>query len=216
MYAFFAMYPSEIPPHHRLTLAPVEEAMMQPPKSLQGESLESVHRSALRLLRLVNSLLDCARIEPGRLQLSFVPTALAALTADLASSFRSLMERAGLKLVVDCPAIAEPVYVDPSQWEKVVLNLVSNAFKFTFHGEISVGLRAQRDRVELTVRDSGGGIPAAEIPHIFERFHRVKGAKGRSFQGTGIGLSLVQELVKLHGGPVRVSSGECQSSKFEG
>ena len=212
--AFFSNVSHEFRTPLTLILGPVEDALMQSPKSLQGESLESVHRSALRLLRLVNSLLDFARIEAGRLQLSFVATDLAALTADLASSFRSLMERAGLKLVVDCPAISEPVYVDPSQWEKVVLNLVSNAFKFTFHGEISVGLRARGDRVELTVRDSGGGIPAAEIPHIFERFHRVKGAKGRSFEGTGIGLSLVQELVKLHGGSVRVSSVEGQGSMF--
>jgi len=212
--AFFSNVSHEFRTPLTLILGPVEDALTQSPKSLHGDSLASVHRSALRLLRLVNSLLDFARLEAGRLQLSFVPTDLSALTADLASSFRSLIERAGLKLVVDCPPIPGPVYVDPSQWEKIVLNLVSNAFKFTFTGEISVGVRSYGDHVELTVRDSGGGIPSAEVTHIFERFHRVEGAKGRSFEGTGIGLSLVQELVKLHGGSVRVSSVEGQGSTF--
>jgi signal transduction histidine kinase len=212
--AFFSNVSHEFRTPLTLILGPVEDALMQSPKSLQGDSLAAVHRSALRLLRLVNSLLDFARIEAGRLQLSFVPTDLPALTADLASSFRSLIERAGLKLVVDCPPIPAPVYVDPAQWEKIVLNLVSNAFKFTFAGEISVGVRSHGDRVELTVRDSGRGIPPAELPRIFERFHRVEGAKGRSFEGTGIGLSLVQELVKLHGGSVRASSVEGQGSTF--
>jgi signal transduction histidine kinase len=211
---FFSNVSHEFRTPLTLILGPVEDALAQSTKSLHGDSLETVHRSALRLLRLVNSLLDFARIEAGRLQLSFVPTDLSALTADLASSFRSLIERAGLKLVVDCPPISEPVYVDPSQWEKIVLNLISNAFKFTFKGEISVGLRSYRDHVELTVGDSGSGIPSRELPHIFERFHRVEGAKGRSFEGTGIGLSLVQELVKLHGGLVRASSVEGEGSTF--
>jgi len=167
------------------------------------------------LLRLVNSLLDFARIEAGRVQMSFVPTDLAALTTDLASSFRSLIERGGLRYVVDCPAVTEPVFVDPVQWEKITLNLISNAFKFTLQGEITVALRSHGDRVTLTVRDTGNGIPADELPRIFERFHRVEGATGRSFEGTGIGLSLVQELVTLHGGSVRASSELGRGSTFE-
>ncbi len=213
--AFFSNVSHEFRTPLTLILGPVEDALAQPSKALDGDSLETVHRSALRLLRLVNSLLDFARIEAGRLQLSFVPTDLASLTADLASSFRSLIERAGLALVVDCPALPEPVYVDPAQWEKIVLNLISNAFKFTFTGSIAVRLRSSDDHVELAVRDTGTGIPDRELPHIFDRFHRVAGATGRSFEGTGIGLSLVQELVKLHGGSVRVSSVEGQGSTFE-
>ena len=212
---FFSNVSHEFRTPLTLILGPVEDALAQPAKSLQADSLESVHRNALRLLRLVNSLLDFARIEAGRLEPSFVPTDLSALTADLASSFRSLIERAGLKLVVDCPALSQPVYVDPSQWEKVVLNLLSNAFKFTLSGEICVSLRPHDDHVQLTVRDSGEGIPTRELPHIFERFHRVEGAKGRSFEGTGIGLSLVRELVKLHGGSIRASSEEGHGSVFE-
>lgn len=212
---FFSNVSHEFRTPLTLILAPVEDALALPDPALEGESLKAIHRSALRLLRLVNSLLDFARIEAGRMQLSLVPTDLATLTADLASSFRSLVERAGLKLVVDCPPLAAPVYVDPAQWEKIVLNLISNAFKFTFQGEIAVSLRAGVDHVTLTVRDTGTGIPAGELPHIFARFHRVEGAKGRSFEGTGIGLSLVQELVRLHGGTVQAASVEGQGSSFE-
>jgi signal transduction histidine kinase len=165
-------------------------------------------------LRLVNSLLDFSRIEAGRLQTSFAPTDLATLTEGLASSFCSLVERAALRLVVDCPPLPEPVYVDVSQWEKIVLNLVSNAFKFTLRGEIAVRMRWCGDHVELTVQDTGCGIPERELPRMFERFHRVEGAPGRSFEGTGIGLSLVDEFTRIHGGGVRVSSVEGQGSTF--
>lgn len=173
-----------------------------------------MQRNALRLLRLVNSFLDFSRIEAGGLRLRFVPTALSRLTAGLAGSFQSLLEESGLGLVVDCPELPEPVYVDPNQWEKIVLNLVSNAFKFTFTGEIRVNLRWHGDHVELQVSDTGTGIPEQELPHIFERFHRVQGAKGRSFEGTGIGLALVHELAKAHGGSVRVQSAVGQGSTF--
>ncbi|HET9387664.1 MAG TPA: ATP-binding protein [Gemmatimonadales bacterium] len=212
---FFSNVSHEFRTPLTLILGPIENALSQPSKLLQEDSLRAVHRNALRLLRLVNSLLDFARIEAGRLQLSLVPTDLSALTADLASSFRSLIERAGLTLTVDCPPLPEPVRVDPSQWEKIVLNLISNAFKFTFTGGITVGLCSRGTHVELTVRDSGTGIPAHELPHIFERFHRVQGAKGRSFEGTGIGLSLVRELVRLHGGTLTASSVEGEGTTME-
>ena len=188
--------------------------MAQPEASLGGDDLKAVHRSSIRLLRLVNSLLDFTRIEAGRLQLSFEPTDLSRLTTELASAFDSLVERAQLKLVVNCPQLPEPVYVDRSQWEKVVLNLISNAFKFTFEGEIEISLNWREDHAELCVRDTGTGIPAQELPHIFERFYRVPQARGRSFEGTGIGLALVQELVKLHGGSVRAASVEGQGTTF--
>ena len=96
--------------------------------------VEIAHRNGLRLLKLVNTLLDFSRIEAGRVQASYEPTDLAALTAELAEHFRSAMERAGLELDVDCPPLREPVYVDRDMWEKIVLNLLSNAFKFTLRG----------------------------------------------------------------------------------
>jgi signal transduction histidine kinase len=212
---FFSNVSHEFRTPLTLIMGPIEDALTQPARTLDEAGLRTVHRSAVRLLRLVNSLLDFARIEAGRLQLSFVRTDLSSLTADLASSFRSLTERAGLKLRVDCAPLEKPVYVDPAQWEKIVLNLISNAFKFTLEGEISVTVAAKNDQVEVTVRDTGTGIPARELPHIFERFRRVEGAKGRSFEGTGIGLSLVHELVRLHGGSISASSVEGGGSTFQ-
>ncbi|WP_437818119.1 ATP-binding protein [Sorangium sp. So ce1078] len=197
-----------------LILGHVEDALARPAASLSGEALAATHRSTLRLLRLVNTLLDFSRIEAGRLQRSFEPTDLARLTAELASSFRSLIEGAGLSLSVDCPPLPEPIYVDRAQWEKIVSNLVSNAFKFTFEGEIAVSLLPHPAHVELSVRDTGTGIPADELPRIFDRFHRVQGARCRSIEGTGLGLALVQELVKVHGGSLRASSEVGRGSTF--
>src|SRR4051812_18123408 len=119
-----------------------------------------------------------------------------------------------MKLGVSCPPLPQPIWGDASHWEKIVLNLISNAFKFTFEGEIGVALSWHGDHVELRVSDTGTGIPSAELPRIFERFHRVEGARGRSFEGTGIGLALVQELVQLHGGTVQVASEEGRGTSF--
>ena len=109
------------------------------------ERLETAHRNALRLLRLVNSLLDFSRIEAGRIDANYEPTNLAALTVDVTSAFRSAFEKAGVALVVDCSPLPEHVHVDHDMWEKIVLNLLSNAFKFTFEGEVRVELRRQGD-----------------------------------------------------------------------
>ncbi|MDZ7991362.1 MAG: ATP-binding protein [Nostoc sp. EfeVER01] len=206
---FFSNVSHEFRTPLTLMLGPLEDtltncATLLPAK--EREQLEMVQRNGLRLLKLVNSLLDFSRIEAGRVQASYEPTNLATFTAELASVFRSAVERAGMQLSVNCPSLPAPVYVDREMWEKIVLNLLSNAFKFTMAGEIAVSLQWSNDRIEFAVKDTGIGIPAAEIPHLFERFHRVKGAQGRTFEGSGIGLSLVQELVQMHGGTVDVTS----------
>ncbi len=178
------------------------------------ERLEVAHRNSLRLLRLVNTLLDFSRIEAGRIQASYEPTDLCKLTSDLVSVFHSATDRAGLKLQIECRPISEPVYLDREMWEKIVFNLLSNAFKFTFEGVISVSVKEVNGRAELSVRDTGTGIPESELPHLFERFYRIKGAQGRTFEGSGIGLSLVQELARLHGGSVHVESQVKRGSTF--
>ena len=178
------------------------------------QRLEVAHRNSLRLLKLVNTLLDFSRLEAGRIQASYEATDLAALTAELASVFRSAIERAGLRFVINCGPLEEPVYIDREMWEKIMFNLLSNAFKFTLAGEIEVSLRKVNRLVELRVRDTGSGIPPQSLPHLFERFYRVKGAESRTFEGTGIGLALVQELVKIHGGAVCVESQVGRGSTF--
>jgi signal transduction histidine kinase/DNA-binding response OmpR family regulator len=171
-----------------------------------AEELAVVHRNGLRLLKLVNTLLDFSRIEARRVQASFVPTDLSAFTSDLASAFRSATEKAGLTLTIDTPPFGELAYVDRDMWEKIVLNLISNAFKFTFSGGITVRTREIGGSIQFSVQDTGTGISEKEIPRLFERFHRVEGARGRSLEGSGIGLALVQELVKIHCGRVTVES----------
>ena len=192
-----------------MLLAPLEDVLRDfdhPLPKPQRERLELSHRNSLRLLKLVNSLLDFSRVEAGRLQADYEPTDLATYTVDLASTFRSAIVQGGLEFVVDCPPLSEMVYVDRSMWEKIVLNLLSNAFKFTFEGTIAVSLQAISDRVELRVRDTGIGVAAEESSRIFDRFYQTRERQGRSCQGSGIGLSLVRELVKLHGGEIEVNS----------
>jgi signal transduction histidine kinase/DNA-binding response OmpR family regulator len=212
---FFSNVSHEFRTPLTLMLGPLEDALASDiAASGQREQLEMAHRNALRLLRLVNSLLDFSRIEAGRAQAIYRPTELAALTADLASSFRTATHRAGLKLLVDTPALSQPVYVDRDMWEKIVLNLLSNAFKFTFEGEIAVALREQDGAAKLTVRDTGTGIPAGQIDRLFDRFQRVEGARGRSIEGSGIGLALVREFVNLHAGEISVQSEAGAGSVF--
>ena len=197
-----------------LILGPLEDALRDPAKALQAGALESVHRNALRLLRLVNTVLDFSRIEAGRLDASYEPTDLAAYTAEVASGFRSAIEKAGLTFHVDCPTLPEQVHVDREMWEKIVLNLLSNAFKHTFDGWIRVTLRHEKDVVTLTVDDAGVGIPESEISRITERFHRVKDARSRTHEGTGIGLALVKEFAAAHGGTLSIASREGEGSSF--
>jgi PAS domain S-box-containing protein len=214
--AFFSNVSHEFRTPLTLMLGPLEDALASSAlPSGERDRLTVAHRNSLRLLKLVNTLLDFSRIEAGRVQAVYEPTDLAAVTAELASMFRSAVEKAGLSLVVDCPPLPEPAFIDPQMWEKIVLNLVSNAFKFTFQGEIEVRLRSTARHFELSVRDTGTGISAQELPKVFERFHRVAGANGRTHEGTGIGLALVQELVKLHGGSVSVESEHGNGSLFK-
>ncbi len=211
---FFSNASHELRTPLTLMLGPMEDALTRPQRSLTGQDLEMAHRNAVRLHKLVNALLDFSRIEGGRLQGSFAATDLASFTQDLANVFRGPIEGAGLKLSVDCPTLPEPVYVDREMWERIVLNLLSNAFKATFEGEIAVALRAAASTVELVVRDTGTGIAADELPRVFQRFHRVPAARARSHEGFGIGLAMIQELVRLHGGSIQATSELGKGSTF--
>jgi PAS domain S-box-containing protein len=204
---FFSNVSHEFRTPLTLMLGPVEEAIAHPgtPAPVRAH-LELAHRNSLRLLKMVNSLLDFSRIEAGRVEISYESTDLGELTRDLASTFRSAMERAGLAFTIEVEDLGEPVYVDREMWEKIVLNLLSNAFKFTLRGSVAVRLRRENAHAMLEVSDSGVGVPTHELPRLFERFHRVEGTAGRSQEGSGIGLALVQELVKLHGGAIYATS----------
>jgi signal transduction histidine kinase len=203
---FFSNVSHELRTPLTLMLGPTTDALLAPERRLEGPGLEAVHRNALRLQRLVGTLLDFARIESGRAKANFELVDLTTLTADLASAFESAMEGAGLVYEVRCERLRHPVYVDADMWEKILLNLISNALKFTFEGRIRVSLQSHDDQIVLTVEDTGTGIPIDQLPHVFDRFHRVHGARARTVEGSGIGLALVHELVRIHGGSVAVES----------
>jgi len=215
--AFFSNVSHEFRTPLTLMLAPLQDLLARSQTHLSPtakEQLDLVNRNGARLLRLVNTLLDFSRIEAGRIQAVYQATDLSQFTAELGSVFRSATEKAGLRLVTECHELGEPVYVDRDMWEKVVLNLISNAFKFTFEGEIVVTVQRNGSNAELRVRDTGVGIPAEALPRIFERFHRVPNARSRTHEGSGIGLALVYELVKLHGGSIEVDSKVGQGTTF--
>ncbi|HZP63322.1 MAG TPA: ATP-binding protein [Terriglobales bacterium] len=214
---FFSNVSHEFRTPLTLMLGNLEELLSKPAQQLDSddhEQLTTARRNALRLLKLVNTLLDFSRIEAGRVQPVYEPTDIVRLTRDIASAFGSAMEKAGLRYSVECAVIDQPAYVDRDMWEKIVLNLLSNAFKFTFEGEIALRLTRRDDSIELSVRDTGVGIPEEEIRRVFERFHRIENTRARSYEGTGIGLALVEELVKLHGGVVSVESSPGKGSRF--
>ena len=177
-------------------------------------ALAMTERNVLRLQKLVNSLLDFSRVEAGRLDALFQPTRLADVTSEIVANFRPLMERAGLKLVVKSGQLVDPVYVNRDMWEKIILNLLSNAFKFTHQGKVTVTLRDKRFGVQVVVRDTGIGISRKELPRIFERFYRQENVNARTYEGSGIGLALVRELVELHGGTIKVKSEERKGTTF--
>ena len=215
--AFFSNVSHEFRTPLTLLLAPLEDALADAQHALpprQRERAELMRRNALRLQRLVNTLLEFSRIEAGRAQASYAATDLSKFTAELASNFSTACEKAGLRLLVDCKPLREPVYVDRAMWEKIVLNLASNAFKFTFEGEIEVALHERGPHAELVVRDTGIGIDSAELPRLFERFHRVEGVRSRTHEGSGIGLAFVQELVRMHGGEIEAASEPGKGSTF--
>ncbi|HEX5657458.1 MAG TPA: ATP-binding protein [Polyangiales bacterium] len=212
---FFSNVSHEFRTPLTLILGPVEQALMRPDASLASAELELVRRNALRLHKMVNSLLDFSRVEAGRAQARFAPTDLAAYTENLASHFRSAAESAGLALQVDCALLPEPIYLDHEMWEKIVFNLLSNAVKFTHRGRIRVALGWREGSAVLRVEDTGVGIAAHELPHVFERFYRVHESAGRSHEGTGIGLALARELVALHGGTLSVTSELGVGTAFE-
>jgi len=207
--AFFSNVSHEFRTPLTLILGPTEELLsgaLGETNDIQRAHLMTLRHNAVRLQKLVNTLLDFARVEAGRIEAAYEPVDIGLLTRELASTFCSAVHRAGLLYIINCPSIDAPVYVDREMWEKIVLNLLSNALKFTFKGVIEVSLQSEADSIAFAVRDTGVGIPDEEIPHLFDRFHRVQGVQARTQEGSGIGLALVQELVKLNGGRLHVAS----------
>ena len=212
---FFSNISHEFRTPLTLLLAPVEDVMND--TSLTSENkirMEVAYRNALRMQKLVNTLLEFSRIEAGRNEGKFRRVDICTFTEDLASTFRSAIERSGMHLRMGCQKINGEVYVDTDMWERIILNLISNAFKYSNEGEIGIDITQSDGMVYVAVSDTGIGIPADQIERIFDRFYRVENTSGRSQEGTGIGLAMVKELVKLHHGTIVVVSEPKKGSTF--
>ncbi len=188
-----------------LMIGPMESAVEQH-KDLPHDQVAIALRNSRRLLRLVNQLLDLQRLDAGKMQPTFRPCNLQEFVSQTVETFRPYCEKKGISLTTqlfECPSI----YLDLERFDKVLYNLLSNAMKFTPKGgNISVTLQRAGDHALLQVRDTGIGIRADQIPHLFERFRQAEGSASRSYEGSGLGLALVKELVALHGGQISVES----------
>ena len=214
--AFFSNISHEFRTPLTLMLGPMQEGLLRAdlPEDYRAQ-LELMYRNVLRLQRLVNSLLEFSRIEAGKFTGMFEPVEVGQYTAELASAFQSAIQEAGLTFEVDCKPLKRDVYVDYEKWETIVLNLLSNALKFTFVGSIKISVKEKADHVELVVEDTGIGVPKEEIPRLFERFHQIKDViRSRTVEGSGIGLAVVNELVKIHGGTIKVESKVERGTRF--
>jgi signal transduction histidine kinase/ActR/RegA family two-component response regulator len=212
---FFSNISHEFRTPLTLLLAPMEDVMSDASLDTENKArMKVAYRNALRMQKLVNTLLEFSRLEAKRAEGKFQRVDIGNLTEDLASTFRSAIERAGMHLAIRCERVTAPVYVDPDMWERIILNLVSNAFKYSKQGEITVSVKQRDTNVEVSVSDTGIGIPANELHKIFNRFYRVDNPGGRSQEGTGIGLAMVKELVKLHHGTITVVSTPGEGSVF--
>jgi signal transduction histidine kinase len=211
---FFANISHEFRTPLTLNLAPVEDMLAEVRPERDRERLEIIHRNSLRLLRLVNNLLDFAQIEAGRLRAVYRRVDLCAATREIVAVFESAFRARGLDLRYELDVAGVYAWVDVEMWEKIVSNLLSNALKFTVTGSVLLAVYRDAEEAHLEVRDTGPGIPADELHRIFIRFHRSERFPSRTHEGAGIGLPLVAELCKLHGGSIQVESHLGQGSVF--
>jgi len=182
------------------------QGIVGPLNEEQRKQLEMVRNSAQHLLSLINDVLDISKIEAGQLQLTPENFDLRQSLEKVVESARPLAERKGLDLFWSlAPGILE-VYADRRRVEQVLINLISNAVKFTERGSIAVVCEASGDRLIFRVRDTGIGIKEEDIPKIFQAFRQIDTGLSRKYEGTGLGLSICRRLVELMGGEISVTS----------
>ncbi|TPX76123.1 hypothetical protein CcCBS67573_g02611 [Chytriomyces confervae] len=210
--SFFMSMSHELRTPLGLIIGPVEDCLKDTDSKLtdnQSMQLELVRKNSVRLLKLVNSLLDVGRLNSGCMKAVFRLFDISEKTGQYLCMFQSIIEKGGLKYQMKIEAIdARLCYLDEEMWQKIVFNLLGNALKFTLSGHIKATLKLSDDGkfVHFIVEDTGVGIPHDQISRVFDQFHRVEFVGGRSFEGSGIGLNLVNDLVKLHGGSIGISS----------
>jgi signal transduction histidine kinase len=178
------------------------------------ESLERIKRNGEHLLELINDVLDLAKAEAGRTDIRLTPTNLVQLSRACLAEVDSLRGGKDIRLYADVPEPAVEIMTDPQRVRQIILNLLSNALKFTEQGEICLAIRSSPSEVRLSVRDTGMGIAAKALPELFQEFHQLEKGDGRRYEGTGIGLALSRRLARALGGDIEVRSRENEGSTF--
>ncbi|MHB0878595.1 MAG: hybrid sensor histidine kinase/response regulator, partial [Anaerolineae bacterium] len=176
--------------------------------------IQDVYESAQHLLRLIDDVLDLSKVEAARLPISKEKVALAPLLRDTVETARSLLRTSGLPLRLTLPEQIPSVYVDPTRIRQVLLNLLNNAARFTETGHIGVSVAVHEQDVEVTVQDTGVGIPHDQLVDIFDEFHQVDASLRRPHDGTGLGLAICKQFVTMHGGRIWAESEIGSGSAF--
>ena len=207
---FFANISHELRTPLTLLLAPLEALIQQTGTAASRElrdTLATMRANGMRLLKLINDLLDAVRIESGKMEVKREPLALPDFLRGLASAVSGVANEKGLNLTVNVAEEIGAVLADREKLEKILLNLVFNAIKFTpAGGRVEMRAEREQDDLLLAVRDTGMGIPEEQLPFIFDRFWQADSSSQRKYQGVGIGLSLVKDLAEIQGGTVAVES----------
>jgi len=177
--------------------------------------VERVSANSKRLLALINDFLDLSRIESGRLELVNVALSPEKLVARWSNQVSVLAEQKKIAFRIDVdPQLPKEIYGDEEAITKVVINLLSNAFKFTHEGQVALDVKCQSDKWSISVSDTGIGIPPHARDYIFEEFRQVDGSSKREYGGTGLGLAIVQKLTRAMGGTVTLVSELGKGSTF--
>ena len=215
---FFANVNHELRTPLTLMLAPLKailEGRMGKITPTLQDTLETMQRNGYKLLKLINNLLDLSKLEEGKMRLKVKTLDLVEFIPPLLSSVKPLADQKQLRLYYQHPPHPVPLTLDPDQFEKVVLNLLSNALKFTPKGgKITIYVEDRDRTATMTVEDTGIGIPADMLETIFDRFSQVDGSKSRAQEGTGIGLALAREIVLVHQGTIHAESELGRGSRF--
>ncbi|HLL93403.1 MAG TPA: response regulator [Spirosoma sp.] len=191
-----------------LILAPVDTLLQNTQHDDRTRhSLNTIRRNGRQLLHLINQLLDLAKLEAGSLPIIETRADVVLFVEQVVDSFRIIAEQKELELLFSADATRPDTLFDADKWEKILKNLLSNAIKFTSSGgRVAVNCRVEQERVTLTISDTGIGIPAQHLPHIFDRFYQVDTSLTRAYEGSGIGLALANELTRQLGGTLSVES----------
>jgi signal transduction histidine kinase len=212
---FFANISHELRTPLTLILAPVEELLSRETEAPNADSLRMIRRNAHRLLRLIDDLLDLARLDVGGLRLIIADLDLSELARRVVDAAHPAAQAHSIELKLDAPAPTQNLFGDQHRMEMVLTNLLGNALKFMPDGgHVTVRVRSDADGATAEVVDDGPGIPEAARAHIFERFYQAEGSERRRHGGAGIGLALVRELCQLHDGKVEVDSEPGRGSTF--